>query len=503
MPMPTLVLATTATAMNRSHWILVAVLTAGAGGFVWANRQAGLEIAAAIAEQQAYIARQPWLRVVSQTYERGIFTSTAVVTLEPRGVLGEVLGLNRSTATPDKLPPRIVYRHEIRHGPLPNWRQGNFTLARAVVETRFRGDGSLAGLLPELFGPTAAALLVTEFSDDRNGIAKLRLPAISRYLSDNAKLTWQGLSGEIRFSRAYDRVNASLAMPTLDLTAKDSRASLHGARLQADLRLGAHGVWLGTAEAKTDKLSLTWPGQSVAVSGVGHRSEVTETGDFLDVSSRITARGIVSKSEKAGPVELSFSLRHLHGPSIRTLREAIEGLPARRLKPEAEVLEQQTLGRAFMNDLLSRQPELRIDALNVRMPAGELRLTLALRVLDYDAEVATPIDTLDGVEIDLDIDVSEALLLAVAEQAASRFGKSPTLGMEGVPAETEQRAPRAVTELIDGLVSKGRLVRDGEWLTANLRWREGGLKINGLSVDSAIPKFSAPDSPVFALPASD
>ena len=485
--------------MNRSLLIIVAILTAAAGGFVWANRQAGLEIAAAIAEQQTYIARQPWLRVVSQTYERGIFTSTAVVTLEPRGVLSEGLGLNRRASTQDIPPPRIVYRHDIRHGPLPNWRQGDFTLARAVVETRFRGDGSLADLLPELFGPAAPALLVTEFSDDRSAITKLQLPAISRDLNDNAKLTWQGVSGEIRFSRAYDRVNASLSMPILDLSANDSQASLHGARILADLRLGAHGVWLGTAEAKTDKFSLIWPGQRMSVSGVGHRSEVIEAGGFLDVSSRITAQGIESKTEKAGPVELSISLKHLHGPSMRELREAIEGLPDGQQKPE--VVREQV--RPIINDLLSRQPELRIDTLNVRMPAGELRLTLAVRVLDYDTEVATSIDTLDGIEIDLDIDVSEALVLDLAEQAASRFGHSPALGVEGSPAETEHRVHRAVTELIDGLVSKGRLVRDGEWLTADLRWREGGLKINGLSVDSVLPKFGALEAPPFALSTSD
>ncbi|MBL8491707.1 MAG: YdgA family protein [Rhodocyclaceae bacterium] len=488
--------------MKRLVLVLLALVLLAAGGFTWVSRQAGLEVAEAIAEQQAFVARQPWLRIVSQTYDRGLFASTASATVELRGPYAEAVGQALARAAGIQGPVRLAYLHDIRHGPLPNWRQGDLTPARAVVETRFRLEGDLGNRLPELFGPEAPALVVTEFIDAQGGIAHLRLPAVSRDLAGGARLAWQGLAGDIRFTRAYDSIRSDLAMPALELTGRDGRAALNRISLKADMRLGAHGLWLGTADARAGEFTANWPGMNLVATGAGYRTGVTEVGEFLDVTGDMGAEGIEAQAEKAGPVRLAFSVKHLHGPTVKALRDAAEALQQRNLKPREEMLEQMALTRRFVGDLMRHQPELRIDELSFRMPAGDLKLSFALRVARYDEEsAANPLKALDGIEADLDLDLAEPLALALGEKALRQRGRLAMPGAVEDP-EADGQARSAASDQINALVVQGHLVRDGDRLKTSARWREGGLKVNGfpVGVPFARPAESPPSGNVLLPP---
>ena len=147
--------------MKRVLAAVIALLALAGAGFTWVSRQAGIEVAQAIADQQAFVARQPWLRLVAQTYDRGLFASSATTTVELRGPYGDLLADALFRATGSRTPVRLLYLHDIRHGPFPNWRRGDLGPARAVIETRFRLEGDLGSQLPEVFGADAPALAAT------------------------------------------------------------------------------------------------------------------------------------------------------------------------------------------------------------------------------------------------------------------------------------------------------------------------------------------------------
>ncbi|MBL8487896.1 MAG: YdgA family protein [Rhodocyclaceae bacterium] len=489
--------------MKRVVAVVIALLVLAAGAFAWASRQAGLEVADAIARQQTFLGRQPWLRIAAQTYERGLFSSTATTTVEVRGPYGELLAGVLARATGSRGPVRLTQLLDIRHGPLPNWRRGDFAPARAVIETRLRLEGDLGERLPELFGADAPALVVTELVDADDGVAHLRVPAIARELSGGVRLAWQGLHGDIRFARSYDRMQPDLTMPGLELQGKDGKATLGAMSLKGDLRLGSHGLWLGTADARLAELSATGPGLALRATAGSYRTGVDAAGDFLDLKTDMAAQGVEFQGEKAGPFRLAMSARHLHGPTVKALRDAAEALQARNPTPREEALEQIALTRRFFGDLMRRQPEFRVDDLSFRMPAGDLRLTLSLRVVRYDDEAgANPFSALEGIEGDLDLDLAEPLALALGEKALARRGAWPGAAAGEAP-DAAAAARSAASDQINALVLQGHLVRDGERLKAAARWRDGALKVNGFPVAVPFGRPPEPARPAIELPPPD
>lgn len=491
--------------MKRVLAAVIALLALAGAGFTWVSRQAGIEVAQAIADQQAFVARQPWLRLVAQTYDRGLFASSATTTVELRGPYGDLLADALFRATGSRTPVRLLYLHDIRHGPFPNWRRGDLGPARAVIETRFRLEGDLGSQLPEVFGADAPALAITELIDADNAVAHLKVPAIARELPGGTRLSWQGVHGDIRFARSYDRMQPDLRMPGLEITGRDGKASLGNIAVTGDLRLGNHGLWLGTAEARVAEIGATGPGLTLKASDGGYRTTVGSAGDFLDVTSDMTTRTVEMQGEKAGPFRLAMSARHLHGPTVKALRDAADDLQRRNLKAQEEALEQMALARRFFADLMRHQPEFRIDELSFRMPAGDLRLTLALRVVRYDEEtVANPVNSLGGMEADLDLDVAEPLALALGEKVLARRGPVPLPG--AAAGETPDAAALArsyASDQINALVLQGHLVRDGERLKASARWRDGGLKVNGFPVAVPFGRPPEPVRPAIELPPPD
>lgn len=493
-------------AMKRLLIALVLLLVLAAGAFVATFWHAGGRVEAAFAEQKDFIAGQSALKVVDQRFERGIFTSRAEVSVELQGQAAAVWGgLAREVlGSALKEPPRLTWVHEIHHGPFPAWRQGDFSVADARFLTRLRINPEIAAKLPEVFGDGAPVLLTTDFFSDNNAVSQVAVPAIQRDLKGGTQLTWQGMSGEVRFSRAYDAFQTHLAMPRLELVSGVNKAVLANLAVNGDMKRGGQGLWLGNGGLSVAEMSVSATGMTGKIAGLAYRGSVRENGEFIDVGTEFSLKNAEFRDIKMGQARLALNFGHLHGPTLGKMRAEMDALDRQPLPDEQRTAQAAALVLGLYGELMKRQPEVAVKELSFAMPEGDLKFSLAARLLSVPDDGAGPMALLGAIEASADLDVAEDLAKKLAakgvkEQLRSAMAEA-NAGKDAaeVEADLDAHATVAVSAQIAAAIEQGLVQRDGERLKATARWETGGLRVNGhplatpLGAPAAAPSISAP-----------
>ena len=462
---------------------IVIAVVAAAAAFAAINWRAGGDIEQAIAAQQAAVARQPWLKVVSRSYARGVFNSHAETTVELQGRTGRIYGELFARLADTAAPLRITYVHDISHGPLPGWSSGDLGRARARVATRLRLNDEYARQLPELFGPAAAPLFVTDFLADGSGVTHVALPAVARALDKGGRLAWQGLAGDIRFDAAYDAFVADLHMAGLELAAPQGRLVISGIALNSDIKRGAQRLMLGKTMLRVARAEIAGA-QSGVVEGIEYGAGAVESGDFIDVSGAFAVARASLAGTAYGPARLAIAMDHLHGPTLATMQTEFEALERSQQPPEQQTQAMTGLIGRFVAELLQHQPALRLTELSLQTPDGDLRLSADLGWPGYAAaEPVTPASLGPATEASAELSISEALARKLGEAGARqnlRVAANPPLppGPEG-EAELATRAQVAVVQQIGTLVEQGLVSREEGRLKVRARFHGGQLELNG------------------------
>jgi uncharacterized protein YdgA (DUF945 family) len=465
---------------------IVIAVAAAAAAFAAISWRAGGDIEQAIAAQQAVVARQPWLKVVSQSYARGVFSSHAETTVELQGQTGRIYGELFAKLAGTAAPLRITYLHDISHGPLPGWSSGDLGRARARVATRLRLNDAYAQKLPELFGPAAAPLFVTDFFAEGGGVTHVALPAIVRALDQGGKLAWQGLAGDVRFDAAYDAFVADLHMAGLELATPQGRLSISGIALNSDLKRGAQRLMLGKTMLRVARAEIAGA-QSGLVEGLEYGAGAVESGDFIDVSGAFAVARANVAGSAYGPARLAIAMDHLHGPTLAMMQAEFEALERSQLAPEQQRQAMTELVGRFFAELLQHQPTLRLTELSLQTPDGDLRLNADLGWPGYTgAEPVTPAALGNATEASAELSISEALARKLGEAGARqnlRVSANPPLppGPEG-EAELQTRAQVAVVQQLGALVEQGLVSREEGRLKVRARFHGGQLELNGRPV---------------------
>jgi len=493
--------------MKRLLLALLVLLVLGAGAFVATFWHAGGRVEAAFTEQKDFIAGQSSLKVVDQRFERGIFTSRAEVTVELQGQAAAVWGglARDALGSGLKESPRLTWVHEIHHGPFPAWRQGDFATADARFFTRLRINPEIAAKLPEIFGDNAPVLLTTDFFADNSAVSQVSLPAIQRDLSGGARLTWQGMSGELRFTRAYDAFQAQLTMPRLELVSGANQAVLSNLGVNGDMRRGSQGVWLGGGGLSVAEISVSAAGMAGKVAGLAYRGSVRESGEFVDIGTEFALKNAEFRDIKLGPAKLALNFGHLHGPTLGKMRAEMDALDRQAMPDEQRVAQAAALVLGLYGELMKRQPEVAVKELSFAMPEGDFKFSLAARLLSVPEDGAGPMALLGAIQATADLDVAEALakklaLKGIKEKLRATMAEA-NAGKDAaeVEADLDAHGTVAVGSQIAAAIEQGLVQRDGERLKATARWENGGLLVNGHPL--ATPLEAAPAAPPPQMPA--
>lgn len=494
--------------MKRLLIALVLLLVLAAGTFVATFWHAGGRVEAAFAEQKDFIAGQSALKVVDQRFERGIFTSRAEVSVELQGQAAALWGgLARDVlGSALKEPPRLTWVHEIHHGPFPAWRQGDFSAADARFFTRLRINPEITAKLPEVFGDGAPVLLTTDFFADHSAVSQVSLPAIQRDLSGGVRLTWQGMSGELHFTRAYDAFQTQLAMPRLELVSGANKAVLANLAVNGDMKRGSQGLWLGGGGLSVAEMSVSATGMTGKIAGLAYRGTVRESGEFIDVGTEFSLKNAEFRDLKLGSAKLALNFGHLHGPTLGKMRAEMDALDRQTMPDEQRAAQAAALVLGLYGELMKRQPEVAVKELSFAMPEGNLKFSLAARLLSVPEDGAGPMALLGAIQASADLDVAEELAKKLAmkgikeklrtSMAEANAGKDAV----EVDADLEAHASVAVGSQIAAAIEQGLIQRDGERLKATARWENGGLLVNGHPLATPLGDMAPAPAPQMSAP---
>ncbi|MBL8482775.1 MAG: YdgA family protein [Rhodocyclaceae bacterium] len=479
------------------------------GALAW---YCGGEISTALAQQQAIAARELSLQVVSDKYQRGVFSSTAVTTVELRGRSAQAYAEMAERGGLPTDPPQIELRLELSHGPLPRWIDGKPKMLLAHASTSVRLLGAHAEILPEWFGKAAPPLMYSEFFDERVSHNRVVLPAFARQMADGSQLQVHALEGKLDADALFSKVDFSFASGGLALADKQARADIDKLRLDGAFSHASNGLWTGDFAFGADQVSVQAKAGALRVEKLAYRSRANLEGDWLSQDAEFTLAKISAGPDlSAGPAKFALRLAHLHAPTLAAFVRAQQSLDARSTDTAAYQAEVAALLGQALSGLLRHDPRVSLDELSLTTAEGTLTFHGMLKF----AALPDPLPAnLPGwvplLEVDVDWNLSKRMLhallarvpalrmhmletwrAAAEEQAVAdaRLSNSAPVRVPDV-TEADERAE------VDAAVAMGWVWRDGEQLRGLAKLRRGELVVNNRPIP--LPFLNPGAAPVAA-----
>ena len=422
----------------------------------------------------AWQAQWPLMKVVSQKYERGLFSSTHIVTVQ--------FGCQ---SAPDAAGA-ITFRQRIQHGPLP----GFSTIGAAVIDTDIVVPEAERAQVAALIGDKSPFHAHTVVGLGGSTNTQLAIPAINyKAPTGEQVVVWQGLNGELRQSGGS--VRYEVASPGFSVVTKDEKMAL-------DMKLGAlhmHGdltgadgsVWLrpgsGEFELVSFDMNATGPAErgmppvAVALKQLKATAENKLDKDLLSNTTTFSATGVIN-DVKVDKLELQASMKRLHAPTYQRLIQRMmdTGTAACGMK---QAVSPQVMLAQMQQDfaaLLPYNPEYAIDKLAIELDGkrGELSYSFGINgATPADAQQPLPALLMTRMQLR-----GQAKLPAAwVEKTMARFGNGQQ-APQGDPAAQAEMA----NVMLAKLTNDGLIVREGDMLSSQISYDKGQMLVNGKPV---------------------
>jgi uncharacterized protein YdgA (DUF945 family) len=462
--------------LKKKSIILAAAVVVLAAGYAASSWYLGKRIETVLAEVDAQITAQPWLRLVRHDYERGLLSArdTIVVDIPTAAFRPPSLSAGERNAAESV---RITLRTSVRHGPLPGF--GAPAIARTSTVVEF--DEAVEQKAKEIFGGKPPVEIRSSYDFDGGGRSTIVSPPFRVTASGQAEdgqVTWSadGLDFAVEFTRGLAQYSLHGGAPRLERVGADgARFALTGLAFEgAGQRLFPDEPLLYTG---TQKLSIAGlevdPARDgeqpkMALKDFTYDTEASASGEYIDVIARFGAAGLAIDEQDYGPAAYDFSMKHLHARKLALICRDLMELHAR---PEM-VRDKERALRALMpmlsnlGALLLEDPVLSIDRIAFRTPEGEAAASARIRLADAKAEdLMRPWMLIEKIDAEADL----ALPVTLVKTLAS-----------GRAGDEEERRKR--TEAFDGkiadFVRQGYAAVDNGILRSKLVFREGSLTAN-------------------------
>ena len=435
----------------------------------------GTRVEAALDERYRSFDEQPYIKLVSRDFQRGIFSSTETATIELLGLAEQIAtkkaedALPEAAATVPATPIRITLRTEIKHGPLP----GFSTLAAAVADSELILSTEQQQQVAALLGDKKPLQVHTVFSLFGGGVSTASSPAATFDLPKNAEgksshVNWGGLQMNIDFSSHMKHYTLKADAPGLEI--KDdsgAQAQLAGLHIQADQERifdDVPGFYSGSAKMTLDQLSVVNGKEAdsetakippVILKQISYDAAVPLNGEYIDLIGKVGVETAQFEAQNYGPAHYDFSLRHLHARSTATLYRATmkwyadtARLAARDTGSTLKAMEPL---REPALALLKYSPEVHIDRISFKSPQGEAQISASAKLGALQPEeLANPFMLIGKLDASADLALPEEML-------GDSF-----------------KAAQIAT-----FVEQGYALREGNMLHSKIAFRNGQVTVNG------------------------
>ena len=206
---------------------------------------------------------------------------------------------------------------------------------------------------------------------------------------EGATFDWAGLNATTDFANGFERYTLDATMPKFAMQVDGGLIEVHNIKVKADQkRIFPDNQLLnsGTMNATVDSIKFAPPADQslsgLVIDDVAYDTDVPVNGEFLDIVAKMRANSIQVDGVNYGPAHLDLSFLHLHARSTATFYDAYMQLYSNPAMAEAmqadPMMAFASLGQP-LGELLKYDPQIRFDRISFNTPAGETRMSLAVK----------------------------------------------------------------------------------------------------------------------------
>jgi len=443
----------------------------------------GLRIESAFRAGIASMSEQSPYPIRISRYERGLYSAEAETTIEivlpPEAHSHEEGHEDEAPAAPKVMQLRL--NHAISHGPRLD---GLFRLGRLITTPQL--DDDLKTSLAPLFGEQPLLTLITDLGLTGGVSGSLQSPAADASTAgrEALKVRWAGI--ESSYSVGGGHLVLQLAAPSLDITDNDGKqGSLGPLAITADMtRVNGSSLWIGSSTMTIASLALKYADATSTLNQFALSSDTQLVDGSINSGVQFSATSLDAAGARIDQPRLVIAFDHLDTAATIAISTAANRYQQAHGKdaaadPAAMMAE---LKPAF-GQLAAGHPELRIDELSFRGPAGVVKAKGGLRYIgDANLDDFSPLTDIEGqAQFDAPMDYVNLLL--------SQKVRADLAGNAGVaPAEVPQEViASALQNTRDALIAQGLLLVDGQQAKSAVAFKGGVLTINGKTLGAGAP----------------
>ena len=462
--------------MKKIIIIVLLVAAAGVGSPFWVGKQIEDKLPAYL-QRAAQVGQ---FNIELTSYDRKLFSSTAVTTLTFHGVKRE----------------QLVLQHSIWHGPLPVGQtsdgQWQFSPAAAVVETTLPNDTLQQGTLGELLEllPGFGALHdLTIVSMTGSAASTFTIPPFTQdFIEDGENLLfeWGGLSSASKMNSDLTRIDSNTTISGIKLTDSSSESELKEFASTVRIHEDPSGLLLGNLTLDCNAITFGPTGlpPEFSVKGFQLRNAAKLDGVTVSYAIEVAVDEIAHPAITFAPAGFEILFSRLDAATILAVQHQLQ-----KLQPdivdlsENDVLQQVSdIYIAALPALLQEKPEISLNYLRAQNTNGEIWAKGKI-VLSDESNSAITLDNLSRlVQANGEAQISSELLLAMVSQTlqpsmktawqAGQFGDIPE-------EELNNMIDTGSQQQIGALVQQGMLTYDGKNYRIDFSYREQQATLNG------------------------
>jgi len=475
---------------------LIAVVVVLAASYPAASWYTGKQVEAKLTESNDQSKFSPYVKVIKQDYQRGVFSSVQETTLEL--TLANLPGLKKPDfpgpdaadqsdddvaeepvdasgsaaetvpAPTEKAakPVQLRFINRIQHGPLP----GFSGFGAASIKTELVLDEETKAQLAKVFGTANPLEISAKLNYGGGGRVNISSPAFNTVLEkDKEKVVWQGLTMEVGFVKDYKDINVNFNAPGLSVDGSDGLSFKLGAiSLKGDVSRAypANSLYLGKTEASIASINVTdpeGPQKSFTLEQFKLSTDASMKDELVDLAAKIGVSKFVLDQKAFSDFHYDYGVKRLHGPSLAKISTAYTNAMS---DPE-KLGTLKVVWDEVAPLILQKDPELVLERLSVMTADGEAKLVGSAKLAGATAtDIANPIMIISKIQSNLDITLTETLVA----QMAGTSQKDP---------EMQKAALASLNQQISAFEGQGFITRNGKMLNSKIEWKQGSLSVNG------------------------
>ncbi|PLY01612.1 MAG: hypothetical protein C0623_05200 [Desulfuromonas sp.] len=434
-----------------------------------------------------------------KSYRRGYLSARAETVMEmqiPKAPSAEGEDLQFETV-------RVVFGHDIFHGPLPIGAPQGATPALALMTTRIVSTSGVEPDLDDLLQQVPE--LADAFSYSRIGFdgsigGAMEIPPFSSEIED-VTLIWGGLTASSEY-KPGGKLVGQVEMPNLDLRFADGSMTWQSISYQLDMVEALPMLFVCSGNMLIGGMQMDVPVRKsgkrtqVRMQEVRIDSDSSYDGQLVDYRQTVFGEGMTVDDQVYGPLEIDMEMKNFSGQALSDYQQEILGAYGEfdQLDPDAIIARLMPVYSRLVVGLLANKPEFNINRFYVNTPKGEARGMIKLK---YDhpqneapSELAMVSMYVPFFKVAADLVVDRQLAKAmIRSNVESQYQKAVASGQQPEVSELEKQAliNKQVEMLLQMYAAQGFIVIDGEQVTSRLVFADSQLQVNG----KPLPIFGA------------